>query len=113
MVSRCVIDADHRGLKTIQFLTESIAVIISLFCGEKVGMAISDVSISHSRFYSRYGFSPIETAPTYAVNNIPALILAICLSTNLSQSSFPQNFHSKFEEMAAEYSTTGRIVKNL
>jgi hypothetical protein len=70
MSSRCVIDANHRGLKIIQFLTESIAILITQLCGEKVGLAITDVSISHSKFYSRYGFFPIETAPTYVVNNI-------------------------------------------
>jgi hypothetical protein len=33
------------------------------------------------------------------------------LSTKLSLSSFPQHFHSKFEEMAAEFNLTGKIER--
>ena len=113
MVSRCAINPTHRGLKTIQFLTEGIAIIITLLCGEQVGLSISDVSFSHSKFYSRYGYSPIKDAPTYSVNGITAICLAMYLSTNYNLSSVPQHLHSKFEAMAEEFESTGKIERDL
>jgi hypothetical protein len=109
-VCRCVIDPVFRGLKTIQFLTEGIAIIITLLCGEQVGLSISDVSFSHSKFYSRYGYSPIKDAPTYSVNGITAICLAMYLSTTWPISSVPQHLHPKFAVMLEEYRKT-RILE--
>lgn len=111
MVSRCVIHPDHRGLKTMQFLTEGIASQLSIFCGDQVGLAMSDVSISHSKFYGRYGYYPVEAAPVYDLKGIPVTCLAIYLSTNLRISSFPEHLHQKLEEMIAEYHITGAIQR--
>jgi hypothetical protein len=114
MVSRCAISANHRGLKTIQFLTESIAITISIFCGNKVGMAMSDVTVSHSKFYNRYGYSPIAKAPYYDVNGVPAICcLAVLLSSILSLSTIPQYLHSKFEAMIEEYNKTKMIIQKI
>ena len=112
-ICRCVINPAFRGLKTIQFLTEGIAIIITLLCGEQVGLSISDVSFSHSKFYSRYGYSPIKDAPTYSVNGITAICLAMYLSTNYNLSSVPQHLHSIFEAMAEEFESTGKINREL
>jgi hypothetical protein len=113
MSSRCVIDANHRGLKTIQVLTESILTIGILLCGETVGMAVTDVSIPHSRFYPRYGFRKIENTPEYFLYNLSFVTLTINLSTNLAQSSIPQYLHPKFEAMIEEYNRTKMIIHKI
>jgi hypothetical protein len=111
--SRCVITNSHRGLKTIQFLTESIITVGNLYCGKKTGLGFADVNLSHSKFYCRYGFAPIENEPVYFVHEVPAVTLTISLSTSLTSSSIPQHLHSKLEEMIHEYSSTNRISRTL
>ncbi|MFH1118894.1 MAG: hypothetical protein V1775_03670 [Bacteroidota bacterium] len=113
MSSRCVIDENYRGLKTIQFLTEGIIMIGMLLSGEKAGLAVTDVSILHSKFYDRYGFSPIKNCSEYYIGERPSMTIAMFLSTSLSLSSVPQYFHSKFEEMMLEYSSTHKITRTL
>jgi hypothetical protein len=113
MSSRCVIDANHRGLKTIQFLTESILTIGILLCGEKAGMAVTDVSVPHSKFYPRYGFKSIENAPVYFLWDFSIVTLTIFLSTNLAVSSIPQYLHPKFEAMIEEYNRTKMIIQKI
>lgn len=109
MSSRCVIDANHRGLKTIQFLTEGIITIGNLLCGENIGLAVTDVNLSHSRFYCRYGFSPIVGASQYTINRLTGICLAMALSINLSSSSIPEYLHPKFEVMLEEYRKTSML----
>jgi hypothetical protein len=53
MSSRCIISKEYRGLKTIQLLKESIIMIGMLLCGEKVGLAVTDGSNRHTKFFSR------------------------------------------------------------
>jgi hypothetical protein len=84
-----------------------------LLCGEKAGLAVTDVCISHSKFYPRYGFSPIQDAQLYYVHDLSFVTLTMFLSANISLSSIPQYFHSKFVAMLDEFTSNGKIVRVL
>jgi hypothetical protein len=82
-------------------------------CGDKVGLAVTDGSIRHTKFFSRYGFSTVEDAPSYCIYDIPVETIFMHLSTNPANSYIPEYFHSKFEKMMVEYKSTGKIDRVL
>jgi hypothetical protein len=112
MSSRCIISEEHRGLKTIQLLTESIIMIGMLLCGEKAGLAVTDGSIRHTKFFSRYGFSRIRNVPVYSIYGIEAEAISMLLTTNLEKSSIPQYFHKMFQEMVDEFKNSNQITRD-
>lgn len=113
MVSRCVIHPAHRGLKTMQMLTEGIATALCLMIKRNLGLVVTDVCVPHSKFYGRYGFNSMQNASTYIVHGNKGICLAMLVSTNLIKTSFPQYLHSKFEQLILEYSLTHKITRTL
>ncbi len=108
--SRLIILPEFSSIKVSRHLVECAVVLYVLIC---IGQshAIINCLEEHAAFYESYGFIPVANGEKYFLNGMNRMCLSLSLS--LSLSSVPKQYHERFEAMAAEYRSTGKIVKEL
>ena len=109
---RRIIHPEFRSIRTGKFLVECAMALFVVIC---IGQehAIMSCASEHSRFFDNVGFIPIANGEGYVSNNINCVTLSLPLSESLSTSTVPQQFHSKFEEMANEFRSTGKMEREI
>jgi len=106
--SRLIISENFRGLRNISFIVECAISIYVLDC-KNYNYAVVDCVREHAVFYRRYGFELIEKNQNYNVLNLNRLVT--CLYFPISMSSIPKTLHTRFEQMANEFSQTNKISR--
>lgn len=109
---RFVICDDHRGMKLAQFVIECTTVTAMIHSGARVGLGVTFAS--YPKAYRRYGYHYIGETEHYMVNGVKLAGVVGRLCLDLSEgSSVPEHLHDRFEGMAEEFMTTGRMVAAL
>lgn len=112
--SRLVLCVGHRSLRTSRFLIECAMALFVIICiGKKHAMV--DCKCGHGFFYENYGFKKItEGEPYFQIGtNRKTEDLTLPFAETLSTSLVPKHHHAKLEQMAEEFSTTGKIEREL
>jgi predicted GNAT family N-acyltransferase len=102
--SRLIIAENFRGFRTSAFLIECAMVLFIIICQGKRN-AIVNCCKDHKSFYERYGFRTFSDEQDFNIFGMTKETLYL--------STLPDNLPSKFEEMKAQYSITGKITKTL
>lgn len=110
--SRLVLHPDYRSLRTSKFITECSVAVFTLDCIGKTN-AVIYCRPDHTKFWKHYGFVSIAHTERFEFEGFQAEIITIPLSKSLSDSTIPPQFHSKFENMANELQSTGKIEREI
>jgi len=116
--SRLIILPEFSSIKVSRHLVECAAVVLYVLICIGQSHAIINCLEEHAAFYESYGFIPVANGEKYFLNGMNRMCLSLnrmclSLSLSLSLSSVPKQYHERFEAMAAEYRSTGKIVKEL
>ena len=110
--SRLILQPEIRSVRTSKFLIECAMALFVIICIGKMNTVVS-CRHDHGCFYEHCGFIPIVDREGYKTNERNMVAFTLPLSQSLSTSSVPQRYHVKFEEMAEEFKTTGKIERKL
>lgn len=104
--SRLIVLSDFRQSFTSKFLVKcAVTVFKILFMSSKE--AVINCIKRHERFYAGYGFSAIANSEeAYVTGSTLTRIL-------LSSTQIPKHLHSLFEEIAEEFTQTGKIIREM
>ncbi|MFH1118895.1 MAG: hypothetical protein V1775_03675 [Bacteroidota bacterium] len=106
--SRLVLDPEYRTIRSSKFLIECAIVLYFLIC-DGIKHALISCFADHAAFYHHYGFEEIEKCNGY---KLPGIDKAPSFLT-LSLSSIPVRNKSRFQNMANEFRTTGKIAMEI
>lgn len=106
--SRLILREDYRGLRTSCFLIECAMALFVLICNEQKH-AVLHCCKDHRSFYEHYGFQPFDGGTGYNEFGMVKHVMYL----KLSSWSAPVQIRDKFQEMANEYSKTGKITRTI
>lgn len=112
--SRFMLHPEHRSIRTSKYLCEcAMMFFVIFFVGCK--HALTSVRKEHSPFYIRQGFRLIANGDTYFLKEtgITGITLTIPLAQSLAESTIPNQLHKKINQMAEEFTSTGKIEREL